>query len=219
MKVYLDFGHGGSDSGAVGGGLKEADINLKVGLKVKAKLEYCGISVKTSRTSNISVSLSGRVEEANKYKANCFVSIHCNSAESTSAQGIETFSYKATTSDLAKLVHEELVKTKAYTKNRGVKTANFYVIKNTNMRSCLVELAFISNSEDRNILSNKQDVLAEAIAKGICKYLGVAYKEEVIAETNKLYRVCVGAYSSKDNANKQLEEAKKKGFKDAYIVE
>ena len=78
-----------------------------------------------------------------------FISIHCN-AFNGEACGVETYSYSINTNDLATDIHEELLKSKCYTKNRGTKTANFYVIKNTNMRACLIELGFIDNIEIQN---------------------------------------------------------------------
>ena len=57
--------------------------------------------------------------------------------------------------------------------------------------------------------------MVEATVKAICAYFGIEYKKEI---TNKLYKVCVGAYKDKDNADKILKEAKEKGFKDSYII-
>lgn len=175
-KVFIDPGHGGNDSGAVGiNNLLEKDITLSVAKKVYDFLKKQGLEIKLSRTDDKTLSLKDRTSAANSWKADCFISIHCN-AFNGNASGVETYSYTTSTNDLAANIHEEVLKTKCYTKNRGTKTANFYVIKYTNMRACLIELAFIDNIEDSKILLQKQDELAEAIAKGICKYLGVEYK-------------------------------------------
>lgn len=176
-KVYLDPGHGGTDSGAIGNGIQEKDIVLAVAKKVEAKLKKCNLEVRMSRTTDDYKTLEYRSTDANNWGADCFVSIHANSADA-SAQGVETYCYKFAYRPLADKVHEEIIDSKTYTKNRGVKEGNFHVVRETNMDACLVELAFISNTEDANLLKNKQDEFATAIAKGICKYLGVTYVDD-----------------------------------------
>lgn len=177
-KVYLDPGHGGTDSGAIGNGIKEKDIVLAVAKKVESKLKKCNLDIRMARTTDDFKTLEYRSTDANSWGADCFVSIHANSADATSAQGLETYCYKFAYRPLADKVHEEIIASKTYTKNRGVKEGNFHVVRETNMDACLVELAFISNSEDANLLKNKQEEFATAIAKGICKYLGVTYVDD-----------------------------------------
>lgn len=171
-KVFIDPGHGGSDSGAVGNGLKEKDINLSVGLKVKKLLEERGVSVKMSRETDKAVNLSDRPAQANSWGADCFLSIHCNSASSNSAQGVETFHYSSS-DGLAQAVQSQIIaNTSLWHKNRGVKKQNFCVIRESKMMSALVELAFINNASDSQLLRDKQDGFAEALARGIIQYLG-----------------------------------------------
>lgn len=225
-KVFIDPGHGGSDSGAVGvNNLLEKNINLQVSKKVEELLKKQGLEVKLSRDIDKTLSLASRTDSANAWKANCFVSIHCN-AFNEKATGIETYAYTSTTLDLANDVHTELLNTKAYTVNRGVKTANFYVIKNSNMRACLVELGFIDNKEDVKNLTQKQDELATGIAKGICKYLKIDYKpisdgggeKPPVVDSNTFYRVVCGSFNSKVYAEERLEELKKLGMEDTFII-
>jgi hypothetical protein len=177
-KVYLDPGHGGTDPGAIGNGIQEKDIVLTVAKKVESKLKKCNLDVRMSRTTDVFKTLEYRSTDANSWGADCFVSIHANSSDATSAQGVETYCYKFAYRPLADKVHGEIINSKTYTKNRGVKEGNFHVVRETNMDACLVELAFISNTEDANLLKNKQEEFATAIAKGICKYLGVTYVED-----------------------------------------
>lgn len=177
-KVYLDPGHGGTDSGATGNEIKEKDIVLAVAKKLEVKLKKCNLDIRMSRTTDDYKTLEYRSTDANNWGADCFVSIHANSADATSAQGVETYCYKFAYRPLADKVHEEIIASKTYTKNRGVKEGNFHVVRETNMDACLVELAFISNTEDANLLKNKQDEFATAIAKGICKYLDVTYVDD-----------------------------------------
>lgn len=178
-KVFLDAGHGGMDSGAVGNGLQEKDINLLVALKVGKILTRHNIEVNYTRTTDIAVGLSDRATIANKNGSDVFASIHCNSFYDVQSQGLETFSYNVSANGtaLAKCIQDSLLKDKLYTKDRGIKTANFAVLRQTKMTSALVELAFISNKKDSEILRNKQDELAISVAKGILNFLGAKYVE------------------------------------------
>lgn len=178
-KVFLDAGHGGKDPGALGNGLKEKDINLSVTLKVGNILTNHGVNVDYSRTTDTFLELADRAKKANDFKADIFVSIHCNAAENVNAKGVETYNYPNSTNGakLAKSIQDSIISSKVYTANRGTKTANFAVLRLTNMPAALVEMAFITNAEDTNILKSKQDELAIAIAKGILNYLGIKYKE------------------------------------------
>ena len=225
-KVFIDPGHGGSDSGAVGvNNLLEKDINLQVSKKVESLLKKQGLDIKMSRYEDKYMSLNERTTMANNWKADCFVSIHCNAFNKT-AKGIETFSLNKNTENLAGNVHLEVLNTKAYTLNRGMKTANFYVLKNTQMRACLIELGFIDNVEDSTILTQKQDDLALAIAKGICKFLNIEYKPSSINssinppinDSDTFYRVVCGSFNIKVNAEERLEQLRDLGINDAFIA-
>ena len=156
-KIYIDPGHNysGADTGAVGFGLKEQDVSVQIGLILRDMLISSGQTVKMSReniTDTISQSLSGslaaRYNGANSWGADLFISIHCN-AENTKAYGCETYYCTGSSSgaELAKVVQNHLpAETGRY--NRGVKAANFAVIKYTNMPAILVETAFIDNYDD-----------------------------------------------------------------------
>ncbi|MBU5425027.1 N-acetylmuramoyl-L-alanine amidase [Tissierella pigra] len=180
MKVFLDPGHGGKDPGALGNGLREKDIALSVTLKVGEILKRHNIEVIYSRTTDVFLELSERTNLANKANADIFVSIHCNAAENINAKGVETFSYPNSTKGtaLAKCIQDSIIQSKVYTSDRGIKTANFAVLRQSNMPSALVELAFITNVDDGKILKDRQDELALAVAKGILNYLGIKYIEK-----------------------------------------
>ncbi len=209
----IDPGHGGKDSGAIGFGVNEKDIALQVAKLVELKLKRSGVTTYITRQNDTFVELIERANKANKLKTDIFVSIHCNSFNSQ-AKGIETYAYKEQYKALAETIHKELVNSKCYTINRGVKFANYSVLRNTSMDACLVELGFIDNSEDFQILQSKQDELATAIAKGICNYLGAPYNGG--SNQNTLYVVATGAYKDINNAKKDVENLKSKGI-DAYI--
>lgn len=212
-KAFIDLGHGGDDVGALGNGLRECDINLAVGLRVKYHLGRHNVDIMLSRETHKTVSLQERTRMANNWGADCFVSIHCNSATNISAYGIETFCYKFAYRSLGDSVHARLLADKTlYYTNRGVKEGDFHVVRESNMSACLVEMAFISNERDAQLLRNKQEEYAIAITKGILDYFGLVWKDEVVATLptqNELYRVRktwnnaasqIGAYSVLENA-------------------
>lgn len=174
-KVYLDAGHGGNDSGAVGvDGVLEKDIVLHVVKEISNILMGRGVDVRLSRADDTFKSLSSRSDDANKWGADAFVSIHCNSA-GKSAKGLETFCYKFKYRELADCVQNKMISDKLYTSNRGVKEGNLHVVRETNMPACLVELGFISNEEDKAFIEANKGRMAISIADGICDFLGINY--------------------------------------------
>src|SRR5699024_12182294 len=114
----------------------------------------------------------------------------------------------------AKDIHNQTDKAKLYMKNRGLNTTNVAVIRQARMPAALPEIAFTTNKPDDKLLKNKQDELATAIAKGILKNLGIKYKaKSKPKKDNKgLYKVQVGAFKDKKNAEKLAKELKKKGY-------
>jgi N-acetylmuramoyl-L-alanine amidase len=173
-KVFIDAGHGGSDSGAVGYGYRESDINLQVAKKVEAKLKAKGIEVQMSRSTDVFYGLEERADMSNSYQPDTFVSIHHNSSDTTSAAGIETYYHtnKISHKPLSDKIQTNLIK-ETGAKNRGVKSDNFAVLRLTNNVSALVEGGFISNQTEANNLSNPvyQEKLATGIANGVEQYL------------------------------------------------
>lgn len=176
-KVFLDPGHGGVDPGAVGNNLREKDINLQVTLRTGKILQDNNVEVFYSRVDDRTITLTDRSAMANKLGVDAVVSIHANSFSDEQAQGVETYYYGLSKLgvSLAKCIQDSIISNKLHTKDRGIKTANFSVLKNTNAVAALVELGFISNREDAAILKNKQDELAQATAKGILDFLGIKY--------------------------------------------
>jgi len=184
-KIVLDPGHGGKDPGAVGsGGTKEKDVALAVALKVAEKLRQAGVEVKLSRSSDIFLDLQPRCDIANSSGAQYFVSIHCNAATNRGAHGTETYCYRfgGQGEVLAKAIQDELIAVTGRA-NRGVKAANFHVLRNTNMPAVLTELAFISNPKEEQLLSSPsfQEKCANAIVKGIGKVFGIQTLQEVLS--------------------------------------
>ena len=184
-KVFIDAGHGGTDPGALGCGYRESDLNLQVAKKVESKLKSKGIDVKMSRNSDIFYSLSERAEMANDYGADAFVSIHQNSAEAKSANGIETYYNRKKEEDrpLSNDIQKQVI-SQTGANNRGVKNAEFTVLVKSEMISALVECGFITNESEVKKLSDPsyQDKLATGIADGIEEYL----KSNVIIEESQI---------------------------------
>ena len=184
-KVFIDAGHGGTDPGALGYGYRESDLNLQVAKKVESKLKSKGIDVKMSRNSDIFYSLSERAEMANDYGADAFVSIHQNSAEAKSANGIETYYNRKKEEDrpLSNDIQKQVI-SQTGANNRGVKNAEFTVLVKSKMISALVECGFITNELEVKKLSDSsyQDKLATGIANGIEEYL----KSNVIIEESQI---------------------------------
>ena len=183
MKVCIDPGHGGYDPGAVGPtGLREKDVALQIALQVGQRIQAAGIQVAYTRTSdavswpaNINQDLAVRSQIANQTGADLFISVHLNSGSST-AHGTETYylQFGGQGEQAARLVQSNLTSVLGLT-DRGVKTANYYVLRNTTMPAVLVETAFISNPQEEALLRTAafQEAAAQAIASGICKYFGV----------------------------------------------
>lgn len=216
-RVFLDAGHGGKDPGGTGNGLKEKDIALSVTMKIGNILKKHGVIVEYSRTSDEIISLGERSSMANRFLADLFISIHTNAFSNASVSGLEVYSYHFSEAGkiLSKDIYESMIKDRIFTQKRGIKTANFAVLKNTKMPAVLVELGFISNPNDASILKDKQDDLAIAVAKGILKNLGIKYIE--IDSKDKMYRVQVGVFKTKENAESLVKELESKGYKPIIV--
>lgn len=178
MKIFLDPGHGGIAEGAVSeSGLKESDVTLDICKRLGDILEDNGYDVKYSRTNNETVSLYERAMMANNWGADYFVSVHCNAADSENANGTETFFYPNSTKggELALWIQDELVN-KIELRDRGIKNANFAVLRLTKMPAVLVETAFISNPTEAELLADPdfRQKCAEGIAEGIINYLQIS---------------------------------------------
>lgn len=184
--VYLDPGHGGSDPGAIftdedGTIWKESDINLGVALKVRDILKKNNVTVLMSRDTDKTVELVDRPKDANSKQATLFVSVHTNSFVADTAYGIETWgslelsaTYAGITDkNLAQNIQNSVIKkTGGY--NRGVKdSTTLAVLRHSIMPSVLIEVGFISNTEEREKMFDDayRQKLAEGIAEGILKTL------------------------------------------------
>ena len=207
-KVCLDFGHGGTDSGALGiNNVKEKDYTLALGERIVELLRNYGVKIITTRNKDNYVSLNDRVEIANNNNVDLFISIHCNAHSNDSANGFETYSYKGNT-DLQKVTHNNIMLTIPQLKNRGMKKASYYVLKYTKANALLIECGFITNKSDYNILINNIENFALSITKSIVTYIGLKP-----IENRELYRVVVGSYIDRNNAQNMVNQLEKDGYK------
>ncbi len=172
--VCIDAGHGGDDVGATLDKRYEKDDTFEIAKLVKEYLKKQDVKVIMTRKKDKSVSLEERCKIANNKKADFFVSIHRNSAKT--GNGIEIWcnsSKREEDTNLANTILEKLQNTEIQ-KNRGVKygtingeNSDYYVLKNTNMPSCLIELGFITDEKDNQLLDSHKKEYAKAIADGI----------------------------------------------------
>ena len=189
MRIFIDPGHnyGKWNTGAEGNGLREQDITFYIAKKLNQKLKAVNVETKMSRNNvtdilgtNNSSSLATRVNMANNWNADLFISIHCNSAVNKSATGTETLVYskKSKSYALAEKITEAISKDLSL-KNRGVKVnSTLAVLRRTTMPSLLVETAFICNVNDAQKLKDRQDDFAEVIFKEICEHYGIKKPQE-----------------------------------------
>lgn len=175
MKIAINVGHGGRDPGAIGtSGLHEATQNNEIARIIAADLLANGQETLLIQNEN----LAAVVLEANDWSADVFISIHANSAADRSAHGVETY-YLApggTGEKLAMSIQKNLTAATGL-RDRGTKTASFYVLRNTAMPAVLVEVGFISNqAEEARMNDSAFDMAAaQAIAKGIAETLKIPY--------------------------------------------
>ena len=149
LRVIIDAGHGGKDRGAVWGGVRESDLNLKVARRVETSLKSRGYPVTMIRRSDVFVDLRRRSEISNRYRNCIFISIHFNATSHTGVRGAETFYVGKRGRFLAKTIQSHLVNT-LKVRDRGYKFKRFSVLNDTLCPAVLVECGFISNSYERS---------------------------------------------------------------------
>jgi N-acetylmuramoyl-L-alanine amidase len=185
IKIYIDQGHNPSspNAGAEGNGYVEQDITYEIGARLASLLRSNGnFDVRVSRptpettlgTTNAS-SLRIRVDVANAFGADYFVSLHANASTNSSVSGSEALVYSEP-SVAAELGRDILVWLNRLTglRNRGiVERPGLYVLRKTRMPAVLVEMGFISNLSDATLMSNSPELFAEGIYNGILQYTGL----------------------------------------------
>ena len=180
-KIYLNPGHGGSDSGAVGFGRREKDDVLKLCLRIRDILKGQDCEVRLSRESDVDATIAAACADANKWGADYFLSVHRNSA-SPDATGNEIWIYSKGSETAYKKAENILSAVTRATglKSRGVKRgavsySDFGVNRYTNMHSALLELGFITSRKDNEALDKNFETLALELAKMLMSLVGAEY--------------------------------------------
>ncbi len=184
IKVYIDQGHNPTNpnAGAEGNGYREQDLVFEIGMLTADILRVEGIDTRLSRPTSstqlgtsISSSLRTRVDEANSWEADVFVSLHANAYDISNASGQEAFVYSLGTR--AETLAENILTQLNYStglQNRGVfARTNLYVLRKTRMPATLVELGFITNPQDSELMAKSPGLFASGVANGILAYFGM----------------------------------------------
>lgn len=185
IKIYIDQGHNpqNPNAGAEGNGLREQDLVYTIGQELATLLRRNGnFEVRLSRPtpdtllgSTNATSLAARVNDANRWGADYFISLHTNASEQSAATGVEGYAYAQGTRGFA--LGEDILTNLSDTtglRNRGMKARpSLYVLRKTSMPAVLVELGFITNPRDASLMLNSPELFAEGIYQGILEYTGV----------------------------------------------
>lgn len=184
-KIYIDQGHNpsGFNTGAEGNGLREQDVTYEVGRRLAALLRRSGNwEVRLSRntpdevlgSSNAS-SLRTRVNEANSWGADYFISVHTNGSTDPSARGVEAYAYSRPSRafNLGEDIVDSLVEATGFPKRGMFVRPGLYVLKRTTMPAVLVEIGFISNPGEAAVMRDNPELFARGIYNGIVEYTGI----------------------------------------------
>ena len=185
IKIYIDQGHNplNPNAGAEGNGLREQDLVYQIGIDLADRLRANpNFEVRLSRPtadtqigSSNSESLRLRVQDANAWGADYYISLHTNASTNASASGSEAFAFSQPSAafSLGEDILEWLHRTTGL-RNRGMKVrSGLYVLRRTAMPAVLVELGFITNAGDAALMLNRPDLFAEGIYQGILEYTGL----------------------------------------------
>jgi len=176
VRICFDYGHGGEDSGALYKGRKESNDVLSLGRAVASDIRRHGIIVDETRTSDMTVSLRERSDFENRSTYDYFISFHRNAYLPEKAKGVETYTYLnpgAKAKGLAKRIQASLVAVGFV--DRGVKAANFHVLRETRGPAVLVEIGFIDSSNDNKVFDSKRGEIIMGLTKAILAGVGVRY--------------------------------------------
>ena len=184
--IAIDPGHGGNNPGVVANGDRESDNNLAISLKLKDKLEQAGAKVVLTRAADSNVAspaaplseeLQARLDIANAHNATIFISIHSNENQDKNIKGAETFFAAGKSSRLAHSLQDSLI-LETHETDKGVAPEDFYVLRNNSVPSALMEVGFVSNSQEAGLLKSDsyRDKIATGIFNGIVKYFNTTDK-------------------------------------------
>jgi N-acetylmuramoyl-L-alanine amidase len=177
-RLCFDYGHGGDDPGAVYLGRKESDDVLRLGTEVARDIRRHGVSVDETRTADIDVPLRQRTDLENKQAYDYFISFHRNAFMKEAANGAETYVFtEASEKSKALALKIQAAIADVGFSSRGVKTANFHVLRESRAPAVLVEIGFIDNSQDNALFDKKHREIVKGISKAVLAQVGMQYIE------------------------------------------
>jgi N-acetylmuramoyl-L-alanine amidase len=225
VKIMLDAGHSYTTPGKGVPTMKEYEFNSAVAHYTGVFLnQYQNVETFISYDDKRDVPLKERTDRANQLKVDVFISIHADAFANPEANGETVFIYTKTgqsTVNLANTINNYL-KAEMSISNRGIKRADFHVLRETAMDAVLIEFGFMTNPEDLALLKSDtyRKKCAEMVGSALVEHFGLVKKPEPkpapqptpIQQINGLYKVQVGAFSAKDNADRLAAELKGKGY-------
>jgi N-acetylmuramoyl-L-alanine amidase len=171
--VVIDAGHGGHDPGGIPQNIiPEKGVALDVALRLEKRLQAAGVRTVMTRSDDTFISLGERVRISDSEADAVFLSVHFNSGLREAARGIETYYGSPGSAPLAQLINRNLLTVTENPEYRGVKSANFWVLRKTKHRAVLVECGFLTNPEDACVALDEghREVLATQIAAAVVEY-------------------------------------------------
>ena len=197
----------------------EAVVNQQIGEALEAALARCGVNARCNRT----VSISKGVEESNAWGADYHICLHTN-AFNGEVSGTRLFhSGNEIPASACRAVMSRLAPITPGDSDNITPWPELYEVRSVNGWTVYIESGFHDNPEEAAWLASHTADVAEAICHGMCDHLGVEYvpveapEAPAAPEAAKLYRVQIGAFSVRENAERTLDMAKMAGFTDAFI--